>query len=203
MEILINEKEKHIQINELYQDDLEGYYALWQNFKNNYAGYEIDLCYHNCDSPIAFMEKIGVDLLESCIEMRLFSENFTPIDGFGAVSVTDKNFALFKALHDRANPGMFWTSERISQILCQWCIYICGDNYLMMSLWKDPEIFALQSSNAANGAYLLSVAASNVFQTDKPCILMMVDKNSPFLYDSARLVGFVECGRYVAYRGIL
>ena len=204
MDIITWESDKHIQINDLNPDDLKNDPSFWRDIQNKYAGYEIDFCYHNCEIPVEFIAEIGAALLESCVETRLVQQNFTPICRFEPTLVTNDNLSTFKALHDKANPGMFWTSEKISQDLSRWNIYMCEDSYVMMSLWSDvSEIFALEATNETTGAALLSAAAKFAFETVKTGVLFMIDDDAIIHAKAAQSIGFVECGKYIAYRGIV
>ncbi len=204
MNIILDELEKHIQINEFLAGNREEYRALWQDLQNKYSAYEIDFCYHNCDDPAAFMAEIGASLLESCVEMRLAPGEFMPAEGLRPLRVTDKSFELFKALHDKEASGMYWTSERVGQDLSRWCIFVCGDSYMMMSLWGEvPEVFAVRAEGAERGAALLSAAAEFAFGAGKPAVLFMADESAQNQIDSALSVGFKSCGKYVAYRCVI
>lgn len=202
MEIIPNEKEKHIQINDLDFDNNFEYHNFWRDIQSQYNGYEVDFCYHNCNVPIDFMKEIGAVLLESCIESRLLHDKFTPVYGIkeGAF-VTEKTFSVFKLLHDNLDPKMYWTSERIGRDLSYWSIYICDDSYVLMSLWGDtPEVYALVTTNADDGAALLSAVTEYAFKMGKNSILFMIDDCSKIQFDAARSVGFATCGKYIAYR---
>lgn len=205
MKILPNEKEKRIQVNDLAFDNNLEYRTFWRDIQSQYIGYEIDFCYKNCNIPTDFMIEIGAVLLESCIESRLLHNKFTPVYGKEeGVFVTDKTFTVFKSLHDNLSPQMYWTSERISRDLSCWSIYICGDSYVLMSLWGDtPEVFALVTSNSDDGAALLSAVTECAFKMGKNSILFMIDEGSCIQFEAARSVGFDICGRYIAYRCIV
>lgn len=202
MKIILDETEKHIQVNDFHAQDEENYRSFWRDLQAKYTGYEIDFCYHNAEVPVAFMKEIGAILLESCVEMRLVKVEFAPVYKVETIPVTNENFDLFTVLHDKINPNMYWTSQRVRRDLCQWCIFVCNDAYVMMSLWgNDAEVFALESSSTDSEAALLSAAAAFAFKAGKTSVVMMVDDNAPGQADTARSVGFAECGTYIAYRG--
>ena len=203
-DIFAEETEKHLQVNDFYPECPEDCFSFWRGLQDRYEGYEVDFCYHNHEAPIAFLKEIGASLLESCVEARLTQENFTLVYGLEATLVSNGNLAEFVAMHDKVNHEMYWTGERISRDLSQWRIYMCGKAYVMMSIWGDiAEIFALEATNAKEGAALLSTVAAFAFETGKTAVLMMVDDNTPIQLEAARLVGFAECGRYRNYRGLV
>ena len=202
--IIFDEDEKHLQINDFCAETPEDCRAFWRELRDKYAGYDVDFCYHNCDVPIDFMEEIGAVMLESCVEMRVAQENFSPVFGDEMTPVTDENFAVFAAVHDKTNPGMYWTSERIARDLDRWRIYTREDSYVMISLWDDiAEIFALEAADSEEGAALLSAAAEFAFGAGKTGVLFMVDDGAEIQCEAARIVGFAACGRYTAYRGVV
>lgn len=205
MEILTNKKEKRIQANDLALDNILEYRTFWRDIQSQYIGYEVDFCFHNCNIPTDFMIEIGAVLLETCVETRLLHNKFTPVYGKReGVFVTDQTFTVFKSLHDNLNPKMYWTSERISRDLNCWSIYICGDSYVLMSLWGDaPEVYALETRNSEDGAALLSAVIEFALKKGKHNILFMIDEDSRIQFEAARSVGFTICGRYIAYRCIV
>lgn len=204
MKIIANEDIRHVQINEFLAKNTEDYFCAWLDIKGKYEGFNIDFCYHNCDAPVEFMNKIGANLLESCVESRLVRKKFSPICGFEARFVTNENINEFIITHKKTNPEMYWSSEKIAEDLSRWCIYTHGEYYVMMSRWGDvAEIYALEAANPTDGAILLSMAVKFAFETDKKSVLMMIEDNAYIETEAARIVGFEECGRYVAYRGIV
>jgi hypothetical protein len=143
-------------------------------------------------------------LLESCVETRLSPENFVPTDGCELTIVTNGNFAEFAALHDNANPAMYWTSERIIRDLSQWCMYMYKSNYILMRLTNDEaEIYAIKASEKYIGETLVSAASKCAFKIGKPYILYMIDENAPGELEIAQTVGFTGCGKYVAYQTVI
>ncbi len=181
--------------------------------------------YRNCAVPRDFMRAVGAAPLESCVETRLSPASFTPVFSRETLSpVTENNFAAFRAIHDRANPAMYWTGDRVARDLRRWHILLCGNSggadlengrhkgippeiptsYVMMSLWGDvPEIFAVEAADAREGAALLTAVAEYAFAAGKASVLNMVDDSSAMRLEAARLTGFAPCGTYAAYRGVV
>ena len=50
---------------------------------------------------------------------------------------------------------------------------------------------------------LLSKAAVFAFENGKKEILQMIDTDAIVQLEAARLTGFRECGKYIAYRGLV
>ncbi len=201
---IVDEAGKHLQINDIRTDDAEAAYAFWQSLRDRYLGYTVDFCFHDGNAPVALMAELGMSPLESCVETRLFRENFTHSSPIEATLVTRGGFSAFHALHDRASGGMYWTSNRIAEDPSRWCIYMLHASYVLMCMADNmAEVYALSASDCATGAALLSHAAEFAFDRGKPYALYMVDDDAPVERESARRAGFVETGRYAAYRGVV
>ena len=202
MKLIITEDARHLQINEFYADNPEDLRNIWQSLREKYSGYEIDFCYHNCDVPVDFMNEIGAKVLESCIETRLFPDKFASGGGLEVVTVTESNFDMFASLHDKVSQGMFWTSERLKKTdLSRWLIYVHDESYVLMFLGNEvAEIYGLESNDRRIKELLLSKAAEYAFLANKANVLYMIDDDAPSELELAQSLGFVVCGKYVAYQ---
>ncbi len=207
MEMHVDRAEKHIQVNDYVIKEERKRRAFWRDLQREYPDYSIHFCYHNCEPPAAFLAEIGMILLESCTETRLDPTCFRPAQEVDAVLVSRQNpssasFEAFAALHSKANPGMYWSAERVANDLSRWGIFLRNEAYVMMSLWgNEPEIFALEAANEREGAALLSLAAASAFANGKASVLYMVNGCASIEIASARAVGFAACGEYAAYSG--
>ena len=204
MEILLWEQNKHVQINDYHEDNIEVFRLFWSDLQNKHRGFTVDFCYHNCYVPVDFMTEINADVLESCIETRLSSEIFIPINNNDYVIITADNFEEFAKVHDDVHPpdgDMYWTSERIAEDLSKWLIYMNGDNYVLMHLGDGiAEIYTYNVLEKSVGTALISKAAERAFNIGKTGVLCMVDDDRQGEIDMLRKVGFTACGTYVAYR---
>ena len=204
MEVFVEEIEKHIQVNEFHAGNVGDFLAFWQGLKDKYMGFEIDFCYHHCDVPVEFMSEIDAVLLESCIETRLAQANFISVGDLELTLVTAENFIKFAELHDSANPSMYWSSKRIEKDLNRWLIYMCKDNYILMSLWSEiAEIYKIEMNDRNIGEVLVSKASEYAFKTGKTGVLCMVDDDALKEFEILQAVGFIRCGRYIAYQTII
>ena len=207
MKLYVWEDERHIQVNEFYVDNMEKFHIFWKDLQEKYMGFTIDFCYHNCPVPIEYMLKINAVLLESCVETRLTQENFTPVEMYDLTLVTTENFKKFAKLHDLANPvssGMFWTSERIKKDLTRWLIYIYENNYVLMRMGNDEsEFYAIETMDRSIGEILISKASKDAFKAGKTGILVMVDDDDLKKLEMYQGVGFLPCGKYIAYQSTI
>ena len=202
MKLLVWEADKHIQANEFRVDDAEGFRSFWRDLQDKYMGFKIDFCYHNCDVPTEYMAEIDARLLESCIETRLSPDKFSPALGeYMLTPVTEENYADFAALHDRVDPDMYWTSERLIKDISRWLIYLYEDGYVLLNLYSDiAEIFALEATDRNIRTALLSQASQYAFEAGKSGVLYMVDDDADVELEMVQSIGFAICGKYIAYQ---
>lgn len=204
MKMHIDGDTKHIQIDDLVRGDADWDASFVRGLRGRYPGYTVDFCYHNSEAPVDLLAEAGAIPLETCVETRLVRDRFRPAPDGGVVPVGEENFAVFKAIHDAKNPGMYWSGVRIGDNLSQWRIYRNGEDYVLMAMWGDvPEIFALEAESRNAGATLLSAAARSAFAAGAESILYMIDDGAEGSLEMAVSVGFSICGRYVAYRVVL
>ena len=203
MKLIVTEDAKHLQVNEFYADDPGDLRDIWQKLREKYLGYEIDFCYHNCHVPVEFMSEIGAEVLESCLETRLFQDNIISVNGLELTTVTESNFDMFATLHDKLE-GMFWTSERIKRDLSLWLIYMHNENYVLMRLGNETaEIYALEAADQHIREALLSQAAEYAFKLKKENLLYMIDEDAASELEMVQSLGFAVCGKYIAYQTII
>ncbi|MCL2521620.1 MAG: hypothetical protein FWE36_02035 [Erysipelotrichales bacterium] len=204
MEIFVWETENHMQVNELNMDNKEAFQIFWQDIIDKYRGFKIDFCFHNCDVPIDYMLEIKATMLESCLETRLYPENYKPISKHKLELVTEDNFNEFANLHDKLNPAMYWTSERIRNDFKKWLIYKHENNYVLMRLGVEiAEIYAVETNCPNLGKSLISEAVKSAIEAGKTSILQMVDENNLTELEMVKAIGFSVCGTYIAYQTIV
>ena len=203
MKLFVTETEKHLQIDEFHANNIADLRIYWQNIRDKYMGYDADFCYHGehvSHIPEEFLSEIGAEILESCIETRLFQKNFIPTDKLDLIPVDEANFASFALLHDKVQ-GMYWTSERLKKDLTPWLIYMYGDSYVLMRLGKGEfaEIYALEAADMHVKKALLSQAAEYAFKMNKANVLWQIDDDAHADLELSQALGFEVCGTYVAY----
>ena len=202
MDVHIFPSTKHAQIDDFCREDIPAFRGIQHRF----AGYSLDFCYHNCEVPLDFMHALDAQLLESCVEMRLQQQDFLPVENAGVAGmcrITESNYALFSAVHDKYSASMFWTSTRIAARLKNWYIAMLNisEGYVLMNIAGDEaEVYALVAPRDHDRVNLLNAAAHHAFACAKREILFMVDETFIHQAEEARSIGFRACGTYVAYR---
>ena len=207
MKLYVWETEKHMQVNEFHVDSIEDFRVFWRDLQDKYMGFKIDFCYKKRPVPVDLMLEINAEILESCIETRLAKENFKPVYEYELTLVTKENFAEFAALHDKAHPetsGMYWTSERINKDLSSWLIYMYENNYILAKIRDDElEFYAVEATERRIGETLISKVAEYALKVGKSSILAMVEDGASEELAMYLSVGFVPCGKYIAYQTVI
>jgi len=203
--LFIEDTEKYIQCNDLFCGSAEEYRAFWRGIVEKYGGYRVMLCYHCVPPagdipPAAFLQEIGAILADDMIEYRLQLTDCPPTHVHNCHRVQKEGFDAFAAVHDRKNPDMYWTSERVRHKLNHWRIFQNGEAYAMASMWGDiPEVFALEADDNDIACDLLSAVAAEATASGKKELLFMIDKGAAIASTAAKRLGFTERGFYKGY----
>ena len=203
-EILIEEAERYAQVNDVVNADALG--AVWAELKARDCGYDAWFCYHDTDAPALLVDEIGAVPVDDCVEMRLSKRGYANLLCSGAEQIAETDLDAFYACYDERNPGMYWTSKRISSDLSRWGIFtILSEKqiqgYILIGVW-DPvqaEIYCVEAGNSEHGETLIRAASGFAFDKGKAEVLYMADKNS-VAHTAALAAGFVESGKYTGYR---
>ena len=201
MAMFIFEEYTNILLKEHFEKSMEEYRIFWQELREKYPGWTVDLVYRNCDPPAEFITKIGARILEAHIITGLTSETFNYANMPNATPVTTENFNIFAKLHENVDPDFAYPNERIIKDMSRWRIFMQGNAYTMMSFWNNtPEIFILEMSNAEEGALLLATAANYAFSKGIEKLDFFIDVDRPMEMQAALKIGFTACGKSIAYR---
>jgi len=216
IEVLTNREEKQLQINDLNEENLNG---IWPQLLEQFSGFNAMFCYHNTRAPINALEERGISLLDNSREMRLtpgeltntVKDDVTIIPKKDDVSfdihlVNAEKFDNFAKFHDLTNPDMYWNSARVKETIDTWRIHtysvqekIVG--YIM--IMNDFEVICAYSKNTLHTKRLMAVAAADAFLRGSNQLLFMLNSDEQINNDSAVGVGFVDCGFYHGFRGVV
>jgi hypothetical protein len=201
MEVIHFENENYVEIKNYMPENAEGFNAFWRELNEKYPGCMFDFVYNNTDAPEELLAGIGAEKIDSCFEMRLTHASFLTVACENGVRlVTPESFDSFAVLHDRINPDMYWTSERIRADLTRWRIFRRGEAYLLLSFWSNVEVYAVEAEDTETKASLLCAAAEYAFGEGRDGVLWMVDDYAPGDVALAERIGFTQTGRYQCYR---
>ena len=143
--------------------------------------------------------------MDDSVEMRLTHKYFQVSDMSHIVQITEIDFDIFAALHDKRNSEMYWTSERIWQDLTRWGIFglwsegqIAG--YILIAMWNpvQAEIFYIETIELTQGEALITAASAFAFEKGKNEVLYMADENT-IGYKAALTIGYRVTGYYQGY----
>lgn len=208
MKVHVWENDEGLQIDDYEDTGIESFRSFWHRLIKQYNGFTVDFCYHNCDAPKKYMELVNSKVLEDCVELRLTQDQLATFNCDEVSIVTNETFNEFANLHDLYNPessGMYWTSQRVLDDFDNWVIYLLNESYVLMRLGRSDvaEIYSLFAKDYLVGKSLMAKASEHAFKVGKKEILHMVEKDNHFTQDISNDVGYVYCGRYVAYRAII
>lgn len=199
---------KGLQVEGFRAGSMEDFRIFWKELQNQFMGLTIDFCYKDCPVPVDYMSEINAKVLESCTKTTLSQDDFIPANDYELTLVTRENFEGFAQLHDNACPessGMYWTSERVYEDFDNWVMYMYGSNYILMRLGRsdEAEVYALKTADKDIGANLVSGASEYAFKAGKTSILQMVEDEEEAELEIVKSVGFLTCGKYIAYRSVV
>lgn len=180
--------------------------------RDNYSGYEIDLGYpFENEEAIDFLERSNARLMDSCITMELKKEDFIKLSNYDDVITLDKsNYSEYSAFHDKHNPNMYWTSERIFRNIDIWSIYIIIErekivgSIFIKSKGNNPEVFGIsvgeEYKNKGLELKLLSQSIDNMFIQGKKEILYFVEEDAIEEIEATLKIGFKQVDTYRCYK---
>ena len=202
VEILVEESEHYLQANDI---DTANIHRLWLEIKSRYSNYDVMFCYHNTNAPLEFMRSINAVLADDSVEMRLTHKCLQSSNMYHITQVTETDFNIFAAFHDKRNPKMYWKSERIRQDLARWGIFILWSDrqiagYILVAMWNlvQAEIFCVETTELAQAEALIAAASAFAFEKGKTEVLYMDDENT-LGHKAALAIGFRVTGYYQGY----
>ena len=199
--ILLETDNKYIQLDDHDDATLR---SIWPQLVAKYPGFDVDLCYHNNTVPHAFLNEIGAELVDDCVQLHLNKSDMKTVAADDVTAVTEANFDAFATLHDAKNPDVYWTSSRLRQEPHGWDILaiISGNEMIGYAAIRSGwEVYFLHASNVENMLRLLSAAVRRGFtvQTYEREILYNVDSSELMQLEVAKWLGFRRTGFYVGY----
>ena len=203
IEIIVSDIARYLQLNDISGSDLT---KIWGQIKTDYALYEKWICYHNYpEIPFALLDEMGTVLENDCIEMRLTADNFNYTKVWGVIRITEENFDMFAAYHNKRNPENGAKSEHIKRNFSNWAIFaLLTDNkitdYIVLAIGNpiQAEIYCVEASDGVKCKELIISAAKYAFDQGKKEVLYMADENT-IEHKEAISVGFINTGFYKGY----
>ena len=160
---------------------------------------------YNTMPPYEFLDEIGAVLIDDNVEMRLTPEDFIASDTHGVSRLVETDFSAFAVYHDKRNPDMYWTSERIKNEVSRWGIFLLSDKqiigYILLAMWdmEQAEIFVVTAADGIQYKAMITASVMYAFSNGRNSILFMADKNT-IEYEAALAVGFKATGQYKGYK---
>ncbi|MCL2375921.1 MAG: hypothetical protein FWC76_00855 [Defluviitaleaceae bacterium] len=198
--IKIDEKAKHIFIDNV---DIKEAESVWAQLAKGYLGFTVDFCFYNTLAPEKFLVSVGAEVLDNCLEMRLAEKDFVELQTKKATQATAEDFASLGAYHDKKNPKMYWSSEKILADFDSWDVFIMPEDgeTTAYALMRDGwNIYCVVADGIEDRLALLSAAAKKSFAAQDRDVLFMADRDNFMETGAALHLGFRREGYYIAYR---
>lgn len=179
----------------------------------NYSNYQMYFGYpRENEDAINFLKVIKAELVESSLTMELKKDDFVRSSICNDVILLERDrYDEYAAFHDKHNPDMYWTSERIFDSLNIWKIYIIvekqkivGSIFIKLLKNDQAEIFGIsidkEYEHKGLELKLLSEAIYDIFTQDKEEILYFVDEDAIDELQATLKTGFKQIDNYRCYK---
>lgn len=181
--------------------------------RKNYEGNEMFFGYPaENEEAINFLKQINAELAESSLTMELEKNEFIKsLVSSDVVPLEKEYYDEYAAFHDKHNPDIYWTSERIFENLNIWKIYIvvkkqkiAGSILIRMVDDKLADICCVTIDSKYNSCGLeldlFSESLYDIFKEGKERVLHFVDEDANEELHAALKVGFKQIDSYRGYR---
>lgn len=185
---------------------------FYDYLKTKYRGYQLDAAYpEDNKQAIDFMKSIGAELLGYDYELRINKSKYKPALVTDNITVLDEqHYKGFIELHDKFNPNVYWTGERLIKALDKFDIFIALEN--------DQVIGAVVTSKLANtveeiyfievaenkqrlgyGTALLNKAIQHTINNGTDELMIMVEKDNVATFHMFEKLGFKKTDTCLTY----
>lgn len=176
--------------------------------KEHFPGHELYLGFPKCNvDAISLLQELGFDCIEDSFNDVLFLDTYELLpEASQIVLVTKENFAAFRCLHDRIKEPIYWNSDRLSNALDHWKIYLYRDNdstrgaIYYMDEKVMLEVFGVDFPDDVYDSTifkaLLTKALNDGKRSGAKHFCFFTDQNS---HPDSLELGFHPVGEYVCY----
>jgi len=164
---------------------------FFKYIKSKYKGYQFDAAYpEDNKEAIDFMSSIGAELKGFDYELRLKKSEYKNHPIIDNILPLDKqHYGEFIKIHDKYNPDVYWSGEKLLDALDRFDIFIALDNgqvigsVVTSKFAKNfEEIYFLEvaenKQNHGYGSSLLNKAIQHAFYNGTDELMVMVEKNN-------------------------
>lgn len=180
--------------------------------KVNYSSYEIDFGYplENKDA-ISFLQGINAKLMDSSITMLLKKDDFVKTLNYNEVELLEANYYdEYAIFHDKHNPNIYWTSEKIFDKFDIWKIYIIrkeekivGSIFVKVK-YNVVEVFGIsideEYKKQGVELKLLSESINDILKKWNEDILYFVGEDKIDELNATLELGFKQIDTYRSYK---
>lgn len=173
-----------------------------------FPGYTLDLGFPaENERALGWLTARGIPLLEESRNCTAFPDRLEPVPPEGDVRrITRENFALFRTLHEPAEAGMYWTSDRILRALDRWTVLVLLEDgapvgaVYFTALSEDWfEIFGADLRGGFDAGHLRALLAAALCDAKNRGGRFMTFFCAPEEEAAARDLGFRSVGGYCCF----
>jgi len=190
---------------------------FYEYLKSHYGGYQYDAAYpEENKNAIEFMKSIGAKTVSSEYELRLRKSNFQEQHKAAHIASLDKKYYdSFIKLHNKYNPEVYWTGEKLLRALDKFDIFIALENNEVMGSVvtshlsrKVEEIYFIEVEEAGRnrgyGTALLNKALKHALNNNgTEELVVMVEKDNKAAMYLFEKFGFAKTDTCVTLSVIL
>lgn len=185
---------------------------FYKYLKTRYCGYQFDAAYPEENiQAIDFMKSIGARLLGYDFEFKLHKSEYKAFpETDNIVRLNSKFYKSFIEIHDKFNPDVYWTGEKLINALDKFNVFIALENdevigsVVISNLSnKTEEIYFIEveesKQNHGYGTALMNKAIQNAFRNGTDEIMVMAEKDNLTAIHILEKFGFRETDSCLTY----
>lgn len=185
---------------------------FYEYMEENYPGYHFDAAYpEENQQAIDFIESIGAMIIDYDYELRVNKKKYIPIDEIHhIIHLNEKYYKDFVDIHDKYNPNVYWTGDRLLMALDKFDIFIALDSKRVVG-----SIVTSKFNKNVREIYLMAVeegkrhldyeialinrTVGHAFDNEAEEIMVMAEKNNLKLIKDYESLGFEKTDTCITY----
>ena len=183
---------------------------FFKYIRDKYKGYKLNAAYPEENvQAIGFMESIGAKLMDFDYEYRINKDDFKSLYEVDNIIYINKKYNEdFINLHNRINPDVYWTGEKLINALDKFDMFIAlEDDTVIGSIVTSKfnkevdEIYFLSVENEDDHLEkaLLNRGVSHAFSNGTRELILMIGKEDAKLINICEEIGFIRSDTCLTY----
>lgn len=183
---------------------------FFKYIRDKYKGYKLNAAYPEENvQAIEFMESIDAKLMNFDYEYRIKKDNFKSLyKADDVIYIKEKYYENFIKHHNRINPDVYWTGEKLINALDKFDMFIAlEDDTVIGSIVTSKfnkevdEIYFLSVENEDDHLEkaLLNRGVSHAFSNGTRELILMIGKEDAKLINICEEIGFIRSDTCLTY----